>query len=87
MIDELERLIQIQKLNDYFESKKIIKYYNPDKLRRTRILKKDMTEHEWTIYKKQKYSKEYYELNKEKLKAYQKAKYYAKKAHLNSKLT
>ena len=76
-MDEFERLNQIQKLQDYFESKKIIKYYNPDKLRRTRILKKDMTDHEWTIYKKQKYAKEYYQLNKKKLKAYQKAKYYA----------
>ena len=54
-MDEFERLNQIQKLQDYFESKKIIKYYNPDKLIRTRILKKDMTVHEWTIYKKQKY--------------------------------
>ena len=33
-MDENERLKQIQKLNDYFQNKKIM--YNPNKIRRTR---------------------------------------------------
>jgi len=84
-MDEYERYIQIQKINQYFESKRINKLYDPYKKRRTRTKKKDMQNKEWSDFKRKQYSKEYYQLNKEKLKEYAKRQYQAKKPLLNIK--
>jgi len=73
-MDENERLKQIQKLNDYFQNKKIM--YNPNKIKRTRTYDND-----WTTETKKQYRKEYYQANKEKLKAYNNKKYHNEKVN------
>ena len=75
-MDEYERLKQIQKINDYFESKKKIVMYNPHRIKRTRS--KDNGQ--WTNDEKRIYNKQYYEANKEIMKKKQKEYYEKKKA-------
>ena len=91
-MDELERLIQIQKLNDYFQNKNIEPVvYDKNKIKTTRNRKGDI---EWTndlkkIYGRQYYqahkdkmqlkSKEYYQEHKTKMKLYSKQYYEAHK--------
>jgi hypothetical protein len=90
MMDELERLIQIQKLNDYFQKKNIEPVvYNKDKVKTTRNKKEDFncTKDFTKLYYKQYYqvnkdemqlkSKEYYQEHKTKMKLYAK-QYYEK---------
>ena len=90
MMDELERLIQIQKLNDYFQNKKIEPVvYDKNKIKTTRNRKVDFncTENLTKLYYKQYYqvnkdemqlkSKEYYQEHKTKMKLYAK-QYYEK---------
>lgn len=76
-MDEYERLLAIQKINDYFESKKKQIYYEPNKIRRTRRRKIDMDKIPSTYDEKVLYRRQYYEANKEKIKAYMK-EYYRK---------
>lgn len=78
-MDEYQRLIEIQKINDYFQAKNKLIMYNPYKIKRTRRKKQDV---EWTEEQRILYRKEYYQANKEKLKAYQKFNYNLKKKKL-----
>jgi hypothetical protein len=64
-MDEYQRLIEIQKINDYFASKNKLVMYNPYKLKRTRRNKDDV---QWTEEQKKLYRKEYYQFNKERMK-------------------
>jgi len=70
-MDEYDRLIAIQKINEYFESKNK-KVYQEVKLRPRSNVK-------WNKEKLQQYRKEYYQANKEYWKAYGRAYYFRNK--------